>query len=72
MISPLRNTDPGWRSGRLFVLAQPEYGAQGIRANAVLPGGTDPLMGRMVLTSPEMRTFVENMHALKRLGACTA
>src|SRR3546814_13817442 len=25
-------------------------------------------MGRVVLTSPEMRTFVENMHALKRMA----
>jgi NAD(P)-dependent dehydrogenase (short-subunit alcohol dehydrogenase family) len=46
-----------------------EYGAQGVRANAVLPGGTDTPMGREVITSPEMRAFVENMHALKRLAA---
>lgn len=46
-----------------------EYGAQGIRANAVLPGGTDTPMGRQVISSPEMRAFVENMHALKRLAA---
>jgi len=46
-----------------------EYGAQGIRANAVLPGGTDTPMGREVISSPEMRAFVENMHALKRLAA---
>jgi len=46
-----------------------EYGAQGVRANAVLPGGTDTPMGREVINSPEMRAFVENMHALKRLAA---
>ncbi|HEY9548233.1 MAG TPA: SDR family oxidoreductase [Kiloniellaceae bacterium] len=45
-----------------------EYGAEGVRANAVLPGGTDTPMGRLVLTSPEMRSFVENMHALKRMA----
>lgn len=46
-----------------------EYGAEEIRANAVLPGGTDTPMGREVINSPEMRAFVENMHALKRLAA---
>jgi NAD(P)-dependent dehydrogenase (short-subunit alcohol dehydrogenase family) len=46
-----------------------EFGAQGIRANAVLPGGTDTPMGRVVIDSPEMRSFVENMHALKRMAA---
>jgi NAD(P)-dependent dehydrogenase (short-subunit alcohol dehydrogenase family) len=35
----------------------------------VLPGGTDTPMGREVINSPEMRAFVENMHALKRLAA---
>lgn len=45
-----------------------EYGAQGIRANAILPGGTDTPMGRVVISSPEMRSFIENMHALKRLA----
>src|SRR3546814_16242242 len=45
-----------------------EYGAEGVRANAVLPGGTGTPRGRVVLTSPEMRSFVENMHALKRMA----
>ncbi|MPZ09284.1 MAG: SDR family oxidoreductase [Kiloniellaceae bacterium] len=45
-----------------------EYGAQGVRANAILPGGTDTPMGRVVISSPEMRSFVEGMHALKRLA----
>src|SRR3546814_12674054 len=52
----------------LFRSIAAEYGPQGVRANAVLPGGTDTPMGRVVLTSPEMRTFVENMHALKRMA----
>ncbi|WP_448952464.1 SDR family oxidoreductase [Labrys neptuniae] len=45
-----------------------EYGARGIRANALLPGGTDTPMGRAVSNTPEMRTFVEGLHALKRLA----
>ena len=45
-----------------------EFGAKGIRANALLPGGTDTPMGRAVSNTPEMRAFVEGLHALKRLA----
>jgi NAD(P)-dependent dehydrogenase (short-subunit alcohol dehydrogenase family) len=46
-----------------------EFGAKGIRANAILPGGTDTPMGRAVANTPELRAFVENLHALKRIAA---
>ncbi|UVL21212.1 SDR family oxidoreductase [Pseudomonas sp. B21-044] len=45
-----------------------EQGARGIRANALLPGGTDTPMGRSVMSSPEARSHVEGLHALKRLA----
>lgn len=45
-----------------------EYGAQGIRANALLPGGTDTPMGRSVADTPESLAFVQSLHALKRLA----
>lgn len=45
-----------------------EFGGKGIRANALLPGGTDTPMGRAVSNTPEMRAFVEGLHALKRLA----
>ncbi|CAB3652626.1 A-factor type gamma-butyrolactone 1'-reductase (1S-forming) [Achromobacter deleyi] len=45
-----------------------EYGAQGIRANALLPGGTDTPMGRASMNTPEARHYVESLHALKRLA----
>ena len=45
-----------------------EFGAQGIRANALLPGGTDTPMGRAVADTLEARAFVEGLHALKRLA----
>ncbi|MGG7599728.1 SDR family oxidoreductase [Pseudomonas sp. WC1] len=45
-----------------------EQGARGIRANALLPGGTDTPMGRSVMSSPEAQTHVEGLHALKRLA----
>jgi len=45
-----------------------EYGTRGIRANALLPGGTDTPMGRTVVNTPEMRAFVESLYALKRLA----
>ncbi len=45
-----------------------EFGARGIRANALLPGGTDTPMGRAVANTPEARAFIESLHALKRLA----
>lgn len=45
-----------------------EYGAQGVRVNALLPGGTDTPMGRAFTDTPESLAFVQNMHALKRLA----
>ncbi|AUY36813.1 SDR family oxidoreductase [Pseudomonas soli] len=45
-----------------------EQGALGIRANALLPGGTDTPMGRSVMSSPEAQAHVEGLHALKRLA----
>ncbi len=46
-----------------------EHGGDGIRVNAVLPGGTDTPMGRSVANTPESLAFVENLHALKRTAA---
>ncbi|HEX8406279.1 MAG TPA: SDR family oxidoreductase [Duganella sp.] len=45
-----------------------EYGVRGIRANALLPGGTDTPMGRAATNTPQARDFVEGLHALKRLA----
>ena len=56
----------------LFGLTQvlaAEFGAQGIRVNAILPGGTDTPMGRSAASTPEAQAFVEGLHALKRIAA---
>jgi NAD(P)-dependent dehydrogenase (short-subunit alcohol dehydrogenase family) len=47
-----------------------EFGANGIRANAILPGGTDtPANHANLPGAPEgTRAFVEGLHALKRLA----
>jgi NAD(P)-dependent dehydrogenase (short-subunit alcohol dehydrogenase family) len=45
-----------------------EYGTQGIRVNALLPGGTDTPMGRVSANTPEAMEFVKSIHALKRLA----
>ena len=46
-----------------------EFGAQRIRANAILPGGTDTPMARSIASTPRTKAFVENLHALKRTAA---
>ncbi len=45
-----------------------EYGPQGIRVNAILPGAVDTPMYQTVNNTPESQAFVTNLHALKRVG----
>ncbi|WP_282607194.1 SDR family oxidoreductase [Pelagibius sp. Alg239-R121] len=45
-----------------------EYGPRGIRANALLPGGTNTEMARAHSNTPEAREFVCGLHALKRIA----
>ena len=45
-----------------------EYGPRGVRANAILAGGTDTPMGQTVANTPDSRAFVEGLHALKRIA----
>lgn len=45
-----------------------EFGTQGVRVNALLPGGTDTPMGRIVASTPEALDFVRRLHAMKRIA----
>jgi NAD(P)-dependent dehydrogenase (short-subunit alcohol dehydrogenase family) len=45
-----------------------ELGARGVRVNALLPGGTDTPMGRVVASTKEKLDFVRGLHALKRIA----
>jgi len=45
-----------------------EFGSQGIRVNALLPGGTDTPMAEAWMPTSDARAFVEGLHALKRLA----
>lgn len=45
-----------------------EFGPQGLRVNALLPGGTDTPMGHEMNSTPEALAAVAQLHALKRLA----
>ncbi len=45
-----------------------EYGPKGIRANALLPGGTDTEMARAHSDTEAAQDFVRGLHALKRIA----
>ena len=45
-----------------------EHGAQGLRVNALLPGGTDTQLGQAFADTPAKREFVDGLHALKRMA----
>ncbi|MCS0502347.1 SDR family oxidoreductase [Ancylobacter mangrovi] len=46
-----------------------EFGPQGIRVNAVLPGAVETEMYREANDTPEAQAFLTGLHALKRVGA---
>jgi NAD(P)-dependent dehydrogenase (short-subunit alcohol dehydrogenase family) len=46
-----------------------EFGAKGIRVNALLPGGTDTPMSQAFVNTPESLTFILGLHALKRMAS---
>ena len=45
-----------------------EYGAKGVRVNALVPGGTDTSMLRTFAGTPESLAFVQGLYALKRIA----
>lgn len=46
-----------------------EFAAHGVRVNALLPGGTDTDMGRIVAHSPEALAQIQRYHALGRIAS---
>jgi NAD(P)-dependent dehydrogenase (short-subunit alcohol dehydrogenase family) len=46
-----------------------EFGAQGIRANALLPGATDTAMAREMMNTPEALAFVTGLYPMRRMAS---
>lgn len=46
-----------------------EFGAKGVRVNALLPGGTDTPMSRAFISTAETLAFIQGLHALKRMAS---
>jgi len=53
--------------GLVRVLAV-EAAASNVRVNAIVSGGVDTPMGRAAATSPDTMSFVQNLHATKRIA----
>lgn len=45
-----------------------EFGPQGVRVNALLPGAVDTDMYREMNNTPESKAFITQLHALKRVA----
>ena len=45
-----------------------EHGAEGIRANVLMPGGTLTRIAMDAATNPETAAFISGLHALKRMA----
>ncbi len=45
-----------------------EFGAQSVRVNAILPGGTDTPMGKSMTSTPEALAYIQSLYPMKRIA----